>query len=98
MSNIAIEIHYRENKEFIDYINKCGGIVPTEQSKKIARILLPKIKIDKEQLKKNAKFLIPKLKWYQKILQKLHFKDYYKSYNKYMDMLEKLESEEKVDD
>lgn len=93
MSDIATEIHYRENKEFIDYINKCAGIVPTEQTKKLVR-MTPKIKIDKEQLRKNAEFLIPKLKWYQKILQKLHIKDYYKSYNKYMDMLEKLESED----
>lgn len=90
MSDIAIEIHYRENKEFIDYINKCGGIVPTEQTKKLVS-MMPKIKIDKEQLRKNAEFLIPKLKWHQKILHKLHIKDYYKSYNEYMEMLEKIE-------
>lgn len=78
MSDIATRKFYEENKEFIDYVNKCGGVVPTEQYKKMMSETLKDWKIDKVQLRKNGEFLIPKLKWYQRILQKLHIKDYYK--------------------
>lgn len=91
MSNIATRIFYEENKEFIDYVNKCGGVVPTKQCKEIISEALKNFKINKEQLRKSGELLIPKLKWYQKILQKLHIKNYYKDYNEYVKLLERIE-------